>query len=280
VPDPPAGAALGRAAAAGVPEVGRRRARPARGRRRVPDRRPAGRGRVARAVDRQGGHAGLAGLLPPAQPPRRGAAAQPVAPGAAPARRVARAHPRPARVHALRRRGAAAAGARGRLGRPARPPPVARCPPRRGPGAARLLRRRPAGAAGRTAAGGGPAPRRPAAWPPAGAGPAGARGRAHHRAQRPPGPPAVRVPADQARLWQLSRLDSAWVDTVAGTTAEHRRDPRTAAVLLGRTLRLHARVARGWPRLRSTYRAALPELVGTAAWERTLRRRTSPDEVA
>jgi galactofuranosylgalactofuranosylrhamnosyl-N-acetylglucosaminyl-diphospho-decaprenol beta-1,5/1,6-galactofuranosyltransferase len=95
-----------------------------------------------------------------------------------------------------------------------------------------------------------------------------------------PGPPAVRVPADQARLWQLSRLDSAWVDTVAGTTAEHRRDPRTAAVLLGRTLRLHARVARGWPRLRSTYRAALPELVGTAAWERTLRRRTSPDEVA
>lgn len=82
-------------------------------------------------------------------------------------------------------------------------------------------------------------------------------------------PPYAAGPAD-ARLWRLAQVDSAWITTVAGTTAEHRRDARTARRLLLRSLVLHARVLARWPSLRSAYRAALPDLVAPATWERTL----------
>lgn len=88
----------------------------------------------------------------------------------------------------------------------------------------------------------------------------------------PPGPPVHAAGPAEARLWRLARVDNAWVTTVAGTTAEHRRDAATARRLLVRCLALHARVLTGWPGLRRAYRAALPELVAPATWERTLRR--------
>ncbi len=86
----------------------------------------------------------------------------------------------------------------------------------------------------------------------------------------PDGPPRTAFPAVQATLWPLSRVDSAWVSTVAGTTSEHRRDARTATGLLARTLVLHARTVLRWPRLRTAYRAALPDLVSHVTWSRTL----------
>ena len=86
----------------------------------------------------------------------------------------------------------------------------------------------------------------------------------------PSGPPAHAAGPADARLWRLARVDSAWLTTVAGTTAEHRRDAPTARRLLLRCLVLHARVVAGWPALRSAYRAALPDLVAPATWERTL----------
>jgi galactofuranosylgalactofuranosylrhamnosyl-N-acetylglucosaminyl-diphospho-decaprenol beta-1,5/1,6-galactofuranosyltransferase len=88
----------------------------------------------------------------------------------------------------------------------------------------------------------------------------------------PPGPPPYAAGPADARLWRLAKVDSAWTTTVAGTTAEHRRDAPTARRLLLRTLVLHARVLARWPALRSAYRAALPELTAPATWERTLER--------
>ena len=89
----------------------------------------------------------------------------------------------------------------------------------------------------------------------------------------PSGAPSHAAGPADARLWRLARVDSAWITTVAGTTAEHRRDARTARRLLLRTLALHAEVVARWPSLRSAYRSALPDLVAPASWERTLRLR-------
>ena len=85
-----------------------------------------------------------------------------------------------------------------------------------------------------------------------------------------PGPPQHGAGPADARLWRLARVDSAWITTGAGTTAEHRRDARTARRLLSRTLLLHLRVLARWPALRTAYRSALPDLVGPATWARML----------
>jgi galactofuranosylgalactofuranosylrhamnosyl-N-acetylglucosaminyl-diphospho-decaprenol beta-1,5/1,6-galactofuranosyltransferase len=86
----------------------------------------------------------------------------------------------------------------------------------------------------------------------------------------PDGPPVHAAGPADARLWRLALVDAAWLTTAAGTTAEHRRDAPTARRLLVRSLVLHARVLARWPSLRATYRAALPELVAPATWDRTL----------
>ena len=75
VPDPARGPGGDRAVAAALHQVGRLRVRPARQGGRLPDGDVPRRRRLARPVDRQERRARLAGLLPPAQPLRRGAAA-------------------------------------------------------------------------------------------------------------------------------------------------------------------------------------------------------------
>ena len=144
VPDPDGGRARDRAEPAAVHQVGRLGVRRARAGRRLPDRHHARCRGLARAVDRQERRPRLAGLLPPAQPVRRGAAAL-----AVPARRpddpgeLQPPGQAPARDAVLHRR-AAPPRARGRAGRP-RPP--ARRPAdqaRRGPRAAQAVHRRPA----------------------------------------------------------------------------------------------------------------------------------------
>ena len=91
-----------------------------------------------------------------------------------------------------------------------------------------------------------------------------------------PGPPAYAAGPADARLWRLAQVDSAWLTTAAGTTAEHRRDAPTARRLLRRTLVLHGRVLARWPTLRTVYQQALPDLVAPATWRRTLSQAATP----
>jgi galactofuranosylgalactofuranosylrhamnosyl-N-acetylglucosaminyl-diphospho-decaprenol beta-1,5/1,6-galactofuranosyltransferase len=86
----------------------------------------------------------------------------------------------------------------------------------------------------------------------------------------PAGPPQHAAGPDDSGMWQVAKVDSAWLTTAAGVTTEHRRDARTATRLLGRTLVLHAQVLSRWPALAEQYRRALPDLVSPAAWEQTL----------
>jgi galactofuranosylgalactofuranosylrhamnosyl-N-acetylglucosaminyl-diphospho-decaprenol beta-1,5/1,6-galactofuranosyltransferase len=86
----------------------------------------------------------------------------------------------------------------------------------------------------------------------------------------PDGPPQHAAGPDDARMWRLARVDSAWLTSAAGVTTEHRRDARTATRLLVRALVLHLQVLHRWPALREQYRRALPDLVSPAAWEATL----------
>ena len=143
-----------RAEPAAVHQVGRLRVRRPRPGGRLPDDHHARRRGLARPVDRQERRARLAGLLPPAQPVRRRAAAL-----AVPARRPD--DPRelqppdqaPARDAVLHRR-AAPPRARGRAGRPRPAPRRPADQARRGPRAAQAVHRRPArGRPGRVPAG-------------------------------------------------------------------------------------------------------------------------------
>jgi len=84
------------------------------------------------------------------------------------------------------------------------------------------------------------------------------------------GPPQYAAGPEDSTMWQLARVDSAWLTNEAGITSEHRRDARTALRLLGRALVLHAHIVARWPAICKQYRRALPDLVSPAAWEQTL----------
>lgn len=78
------------------------------------------------------------------------------------------------------------------------------------------------------------------------------------------------VPALDAKWYRLSALDSAVVSMNDGTAAAlYRRDPAQYRDLLKRSLELHLRFRREWPRLAQEYRAKLPEITSPEAWEKT-----------
>ncbi|HZZ46426.1 MAG TPA: glycosyltransferase [Pseudonocardia sp.] len=82
--------------------------------------------------------------------------------------------------------------------------------------------------------------------------------------------PQLNVPAQDARWFLLSRLDGATVGTADGRGAAYRkRDPKVFWTLLSTSVRNHLRLAREFPRLRRTYRAAMPELTGRENWTKT-----------
>ena len=83
--------------------------------------------------------------------------------------------------------------------------------------------------------------------------------------------PEREVPAVDAGWWTLSRLDSALVSTTDGTGVSwHRRDRAEVVAATRRATAVHQRLLREWPRLAAEYRSALPDLVGTDAWRKTL----------
>ncbi|MGH3276069.1 MAG: hypothetical protein ACRDNZ_17305 [Streptosporangiaceae bacterium] len=84
------------------------------------------------------------------------------------------------------------------------------------------------------------------------------------------GRPLVALPYQDSGWWVLSTVDSALVSTADGTGAAwYKRDPKLYRALSRRSVTLHARLAREWPRLREQYRAAAAEFNSPERWRET-----------
>jgi galactofuranosylgalactofuranosylrhamnosyl-N-acetylglucosaminyl-diphospho-decaprenol beta-1,5/1,6-galactofuranosyltransferase len=82
--------------------------------------------------------------------------------------------------------------------------------------------------------------------------------------------PQLTLPYQDAGWWVLARLDSALVSAADGASASwYQRDPKLFRSISWRTLVLHARLLRMWPRLAAEYRAAAPEFTSPARWRET-----------
>ncbi|GAB2885201.1 glycosyltransferase [Nocardioides pacificus] len=89
--------------------------------------------------------------------------------------------------------------------------------------------------------------------------------------------PEAEIPAMDAQWYRLARYDSAIVSMPDGTSAAlYQRDPQRYRDLLRRTLEIHQRLHREWPRLAQEYRAALGDVTSPQAWEQTFRPWTDP----
>jgi galactofuranosylgalactofuranosylrhamnosyl-N-acetylglucosaminyl-diphospho-decaprenol beta-1,5/1,6-galactofuranosyltransferase len=84
--------------------------------------------------------------------------------------------------------------------------------------------------------------------------------------------PETELTAMDAKWYRLARYDSAIVSMNDGASAAlYKRDPDHYRSLLKRTIEIHQRLNREWPRLAAEYRAALGDVTSPAAWEETLR---------
>ena len=84
--------------------------------------------------------------------------------------------------------------------------------------------------------------------------------------------PETDLTAMDATWYRLARFDSAVVSMNDGTAAAlYRRDPDTFRDLMRRTVEIHQRFHREWPRLAEDYRAALGDITSPEAWEETFR---------
>jgi galactofuranosylgalactofuranosylrhamnosyl-N-acetylglucosaminyl-diphospho-decaprenol beta-1,5/1,6-galactofuranosyltransferase len=100
---------------------------------------------------------------------------------------------------------------------------------------------------------------------------------------KPPRPmakehPEAEVRAMDAKWYRLAGYDSAVVSMNDGTSAAfYQRDSAKFRELMVKTLEIHERFRREWPRLAEEYRAKLPEVTSPQAWERTFAPWTDPD---
>jgi galactofuranosylgalactofuranosylrhamnosyl-N-acetylglucosaminyl-diphospho-decaprenol beta-1,5/1,6-galactofuranosyltransferase len=82
--------------------------------------------------------------------------------------------------------------------------------------------------------------------------------------------PQMALPQQDASWFVLVKLDSAVVSTADGTGAAwYRRDRRLFRSLGRRSLVLHYRLRRQWPRLAAQYRAAAPDFTSPGTWRDT-----------
>jgi galactofuranosylgalactofuranosylrhamnosyl-N-acetylglucosaminyl-diphospho-decaprenol beta-1,5/1,6-galactofuranosyltransferase len=82
--------------------------------------------------------------------------------------------------------------------------------------------------------------------------------------------PQMALPYQDASWFVLARLDSALVSAADGTSASwYRRDRSLFRSLGWRSVILHARLRRQWPRLAADYRAAAAEFTSPARWRET-----------
>jgi galactofuranosylgalactofuranosylrhamnosyl-N-acetylglucosaminyl-diphospho-decaprenol beta-1,5/1,6-galactofuranosyltransferase len=91
--------------------------------------------------------------------------------------------------------------------------------------------------------------------------------------------PEADLTAMDAQWYRLASYDSAVVSMNDGTSAAlYRRDPEYFRDMLRKTIEIHLRFRREWPRLAAEYRAALGEITSPEAWEETFRPWTEPEE--
>ncbi|MEJ7774442.1 MAG: glycosyltransferase [Nocardioidaceae bacterium] len=84
--------------------------------------------------------------------------------------------------------------------------------------------------------------------------------------------PEAEVPAMDAKWYRLARYDSAVVSMADGTSAAfYQRDPEKFRELMVKTVEIHERLRREWPRLAQEYRAKLGEVTSPEAWDETFR---------
>jgi galactofuranosylgalactofuranosylrhamnosyl-N-acetylglucosaminyl-diphospho-decaprenol beta-1,5/1,6-galactofuranosyltransferase len=82
--------------------------------------------------------------------------------------------------------------------------------------------------------------------------------------------PEAELTAMDAKWYRLANYDSVIVSMNDGSSAAlYQRDPDHYRDLLKRTVEIHQRLHREWPRLAEEYRQALGEITSPAAWERT-----------
>ena len=82
--------------------------------------------------------------------------------------------------------------------------------------------------------------------------------------------PEAELPAMDSQWYRLTRYDSAVVSMPDGSSsALYQRDPEKFQELLKKTVDIHLRLRREWPRLAAEYRAALGEITSPEAWEKT-----------
>jgi galactofuranosylgalactofuranosylrhamnosyl-N-acetylglucosaminyl-diphospho-decaprenol beta-1,5/1,6-galactofuranosyltransferase len=84
--------------------------------------------------------------------------------------------------------------------------------------------------------------------------------------------PEAELTAMDAKWYRLAKYDSVIVSMNDGTSAAlYQRDPQKYRELLKKTLEIHARLRREWPRLSAEYRAQLAEVTSPEAWDETFR---------
>jgi galactofuranosylgalactofuranosylrhamnosyl-N-acetylglucosaminyl-diphospho-decaprenol beta-1,5/1,6-galactofuranosyltransferase len=89
--------------------------------------------------------------------------------------------------------------------------------------------------------------------------------------------PQMALPYQDASWWVLAKLDSALVSAAEGTSAAwYKRDRRLFRSLGRRSLVLHRRLRRQWPRLAAQYRAAAADLNSPERWRETFAASLNP----
>jgi galactofuranosylgalactofuranosylrhamnosyl-N-acetylglucosaminyl-diphospho-decaprenol beta-1,5/1,6-galactofuranosyltransferase len=82
--------------------------------------------------------------------------------------------------------------------------------------------------------------------------------------------PEAELTAMDATWYRLARYDSAIVSMNDGTSAAlYKRDPAKYRELLRKTVEIHQRLHREWPRLAAEYQAALSQVTSPEAWAET-----------
>jgi galactofuranosylgalactofuranosylrhamnosyl-N-acetylglucosaminyl-diphospho-decaprenol beta-1,5/1,6-galactofuranosyltransferase len=84
--------------------------------------------------------------------------------------------------------------------------------------------------------------------------------------------PEAEVRAMDAKWYRLASYDSAIVSMNDGASAAfYRRDPELFRELMVKTIEIHERLKREWPRLAEEYRAKLGDITSPEAWTETFR---------
>jgi galactofuranosylgalactofuranosylrhamnosyl-N-acetylglucosaminyl-diphospho-decaprenol beta-1,5/1,6-galactofuranosyltransferase len=91
--------------------------------------------------------------------------------------------------------------------------------------------------------------------------------------------PEAEVRAMDAKWYRLASYDSAVVSMNDGTSAAfYQRDNKLFIDLMKRTLEIHERYRREWPRLAEEYRSQLADITSPEAWDETFRPWTGGDD--